>query len=274
MIIKRKGFTLLETLVSMALFSAVLVIVFNAFLNMQKAAFKTQGKNDANSQIIHMYNSVDGEISKTNIKLFRCYRSGKSPYLSEKRWFAFPVTGSRTGTEMQKNTICSSYGEEGGIGYSRVRLFFVNYKPGCCGGFNSCPHKSLCMVELPLCKSGSMVPGHSCGSCGVPYDYTTTRKCISAMFDGGDRISDFMNKGASYCHNVQNNILDLTIDSPLFNSSESQLLYLNFTGSFFRTEEAEKFHFRPQGVNLISPSGETLKYIEKISWTSIPANIK
>ncbi len=276
---KRNGFTLFEAMVSVVIFSTLMLIIVRAFDYMQKAAFKAHGKNDANSQIVRLYNEVNRNMSVTNANLFRSYMTSSSKYLEEKRWFAFPIPGKRrddglTGFD-ERTVITSAVSGQGEIGYSTLILYFIHYKQGCCGGYNSCPHKVLYKTFLPLCTESGTSFDHNktgCPACSSPYGITMAGRAIRKLFDNGDKISSYMNVNRPECRVVETDILNLELASPVFIDDKSQDLYFTFTASFFRIEEAKKLHFDPNGSDLIHPNEKNKRFIEKISWTSVPEN--
>lgn len=272
-----RGFTLLETLISVAIFSILMIVIFKAFDVMQKATVKSEGKNDANSKFVRLYSEVNRNVGNTNIKFFKCYKYAPCQYSSENKWFAFPVTGSRA--ELTNTAIAVSPADEGSIGYSGVIMYFLYYKPGCCESYDNCPHKTLYKAFLPLCKkNGNLFEHRSCNTCSVPYSFDLTQQAMNMEFDNnGTLISKYfdinvMNNDKIHNRIVEKNLVSLDLICPAYEAGGEQFLYITFTVSFFRTEEAEKEHFRPGRNSLITPSDAVKKYIEKLSWTSVPGN--
>ena len=56
---KSKGFTIIETMVSITIFSILMAIVFGAWSEFQKIAFKHEGKNDTNITFVNVYKNID-----------------------------------------------------------------------------------------------------------------------------------------------------------------------------------------------------------------------
>ena len=70
---KSKGFTIIETMVSITIFSILMAIVFGAWSEFQKIAFKHEGKNDTNITFVNVYKNIDKYITSASTQLFQCY---------------------------------------------------------------------------------------------------------------------------------------------------------------------------------------------------------
>ena len=87
----KKGFTILETILSVAIFSALMVIVFHCWMEFQKASIKNEGKQDTNIQFVKIYRNIDKYVSSSNSRLFRYYGNFGTGGNNIK-WFAFMLS--------------------------------------------------------------------------------------------------------------------------------------------------------------------------------------
>ncbi len=241
-----KGFTLLEALIVTVVFGALMSVIFYAMNSFQKASLKAGAKQDINGQIARIYRDINKNVSGGTAIYFEFYDNGSNHDISsinsnkfsvEKRWFVFPV--SRVSNSSQMNYT-------GNIIYNKMILYFLYY-PGCCNGFNNCPHKSLYRRTYDCYITG-----------GVALRNPMKNLASQSVLESKMSLSDW-----NGLHKVDEGIVDLTV------SQRDDIITFNLT--LLRLEDAAR-HIDIGTKNLVSPDQETKKYLETISWNSVPEN--
>lgn len=69
----KKGFTILETIISVTIFSVLMAIIFGAWSEFQKISIKNEGKQDTNINFVNIYRNIDKYVTSSTIRLFQCY---------------------------------------------------------------------------------------------------------------------------------------------------------------------------------------------------------
>ena len=257
----KKGFTILETVFSVTIFSVLMLIVFNAWTEFQRASVKNSGKHDTNIQFVNVYRNIDKYVSSSSTRLFKCY-SDTGTY-KNRRWFAFLV--SRKDNKLDGDVyydspkIAIDYSGGGKkalplrIIYNTVVVYLLNYKDGCCDGFNNCPHKS---IRRYVYKSESDIYFGNIQNCNWGEIFEKELKGSVK-----DILSDPDSKPYSV---IENDLVDMTIEKI---GDE-----FKFILTILREKDAER-HFKIGTRDLIDKvDNDTKKYIENLSWVSIPSN--
>ena len=267
----KKGFTILETMVSVAIFSALMIIVFSCWTEFQKVALKNEAKQDTNVQLVNIYRNVDKYVSSASVRLFHHYSEDNNVGNKSRRWFAFLV--SRTDFQLDGDFLYEVRdGSFKRLIYNTIVVYLLYYKSGCCGSFENCPHKSLFryVVESgePICFGDPKTPENPEGC-----DWGT-------VFEGSvlTKIANVVNNPTSESHSViENNIVDL--------QSKKYDDKIRFYLTVLRTSDAER-HFKigskklttedpeadPEHPSFKITDPELKKYIENLSWISVPSN--
>ena len=257
----KKGFTLFETMVSITIFSVLMVIVFNCWTEFQKASIKNEGKQDTNIQFVNVYRNIDKLVSSSSTRLFQCYV--ESEIASDKRWFAFLL--SRKDNQLDGKCIFETrtFTKEGvttpitlpqRMIYNTCVVYMLNY-PGCCGGFNNCPHKSIYRYVYNATSGGAD---------GIYFGNLEACDWGAKFKNEVLNVKNILDTPNSKPHSViENNIVDITI-----NKMDDRV---RFTLTLLRTKDASR-HFQIGTRDLINANTDTKKYIENLSWISIPSN--
>ena len=304
---KGKGFTLLETILSVTIFSVLMAIVFGAWSEFQKLSFKNEGKQDTNITFVNVYKNIDKYVTSSTVRLFQCYCE-KNSYNSDvfagayknRRWFAFLLSrdnykldGNLTynpiinveneildSTDSKKETP-HKYNPQRLI-YNTCVVYLLNYEPNHCDGFNYCPHKSLYRYVFKTdydCYFGYDydinydAPTITDDKSIENYRFTATQKFKHELDTKVQQILEApLNNTIAQPSIIESNIIDLKI-----NKNDEQI---QFYLTLLRISDAErhfKFDNNHQLTNLdsainINYDDEVKKYIETLSWISIPRN--
>ncbi len=251
----KKGFTILETMLSVTIFSVLMIIVFSCWTEFQKVALKNEAKQDTNVQFVNVYRSVDKIVSSASSRLFKCYKD-ELPGHENTRWFAFLL--SHEDNKLDGDTfydVPTTSTLPLRMIYNTGVVYLLYYKQGCCGSFENCPHKSLYRYVY---KTTNEIYFGDIKTCpwGVYFqnELNTNVKSI---------VSNPVSNSIALPSVLQNNIVDLTIDR--------QDNKIKFNLTVLRIKDAER-HFQIGTRNLIDANADTRKYIENLSWISVPSN--
>ena len=147
----KKGFTLFETMISVTIFSVLMIIVFNCWMEFQKVSVKNEGKQDTNIKFVNIYRNIDKYVSSSNIRYIKYYSQPNLPSefknneCKKKRWIAFLLSrqiDDVNKVDLGKTMNYNKYRKDTLV-YNTVLLYLLDYKSGCCGSFENCPHKNL-----------------------------------------------------------------------------------------------------------------------------------
>lgn len=276
----KKGFTILETMVSVAIFSVLMIIVFSCWTEFQKVALKNEGKHDTNITFVNVYRNIDKYVSSSSVRLFRHYTDSALLGVSgheNKRWFAFLV--SRKNNQLDEKPIykkISVMDKAGNTKYLSERMLYntcvmylLRYKQGCCGGFQNCPHKSLYRYVFNIVGTEHIPEGIYFGNnyrYGVYFNSDVIQTKVLTILQNPE--SNSIAKPSV----IQNDIVDLKIQK---NDDKVRfylkLLRINEANRIFTigTRQLTNFNLTEE-FNITDP--EVKKYIENLSWISIPSN--
>ena len=284
-----KGFTILETMISVTIFSVLMIIIFNCWTEFQKISLKNASKQDTNVTFVNVYRNIDKVVSSANIRLFKHYADVGNLDLQgyeNVRWFAFLLSRSDNkldGNVVYKNIyVCNnnfhhSFLEPTTTGLCPIctgpenhnlnplpqRIIYNTcvvyriYYPGCCNGYQNCPHKSLYRYVF-----------------SVPNIYFASSSDFGTKFKNilnNDVKSVLINRNAKPFSVIENNIVDLKIRK----SDDKIRFYLRL----LRINDAER-HFQIGTKQLTSLTttdeynveDDVKSYVENLSWISVPSN--
>ena len=269
----KKGFTILETMVAVAIFSLLMIIVFSCWTEFQKIALKNEAKQDINVQLVNIYRNIDKSISSASIRLFQLYSDTSKINIGHKdrRWFAFMISrkdGQLDG-EFLYQAKDASFKR---LIYNTIVIYLLYYKEGCCEKFENCPHKSLFRYVISSSKEiyfGSPITPANLDGC----DW-------GSVFEDDilPQVANVINSPFSESHSVvENNIVDLQIKK--YDDK------IRFFLTLLRTSDAER-HFTigskklttkdpendPENPIFTITNPELRKYMENLSWISVPSN--
>ena len=287
---RKKGFTILETMISVTIFSVLMIIVFSCWTEFQKVALKNEAKHDTNIQFVNVYRNIDKIVSSSSVRLFQYYW-GDNPAkgaFQYRRWFAFLL--SRRDNKLDgklaydniyfcktkdcpyyfigkdQPTECPQCHEHNFSKYSQRLIYntcvvyLLYYKQGCCGSFQNCPHKSLYRYVFqiqPTYFANNKIWGDN----------------FLSLLDNQVKniVANPTSNSISKYSVIENNIVDIKI------IKEDDKI--RFDLSLLRINDAER-HFKIGTKQLTSldptaeftPDTEVKKYMENISWISVPGN--
>ncbi len=276
---RKKGFTILETMISVTIFSVLMIIVFSCWTEFQKVALKNEGKHDTNITFVNVYRNIDKYVSSSSVRLFRHYTDSSLLGVSgheNKRWFAFLV--SRENNQLDgkpiyrkidvvKNETPKSLSER--MVYNTCVMYLLRYKSGCCGGFQNCPHKSLYRYVFNIVGTEHIPIGIYFGNnyrYGVIFNSDVIQNKVLKILQNPESNS------VAQPSVIQNNIVDLKIKKnddkvqfylKVLRISEAERVFTMGTRQLTNLDLTEEF-------NITDP--EVKKYIENLSWISIPSN--
>ena len=260
----KKGFTILETMVSVGILSVLMIIVFTCWTEFQKVSLKSEGKQDTNITFVNVYRNIDKIVSSSSVRLFRYYGDD---YLGlgnkNLRWFAFML--SRNGNQLDglpryEQVEVGSNNKPKYLIYNTCVLYLLHTPNDSCeGGFDNCPHKSLRRYVFPTEEINFKTSG------------------VLARFRDniikGQVNNILINPNSATFSVIENNIVDLK----LHKESDKVQFFLRI----MRINDAER-HIKIGSIKLtdrLNPETEyeitdeaTRNYIENLSWISIPSN--
>ena len=137
-----RGFTLVETMLAIALFSVATLILFNCLNDFRKIYTKQDTKSGANSKMIKIYKSIEEEISNTGLAYFDYYKE-EGVKKGENRWFLFPSG---------KNGDALITDDRGFPSKFKIVMYYLYKDVKCCDnkGYEYCPHKMLIKHEFVM----------------------------------------------------------------------------------------------------------------------------
>lgn len=259
----RQGFSLVEAMLTTAVFSIITIVVFNMSSDFFKIYNTADSKQSINKEFIKTYSYINRDLSLSDVSYFCSYCDEKKN--QGKRWFFFPSATDKQG-------LCQTSGNK--IYWTRIFFYYV-YTPDdeCNVGaedyrehFKYCPHKKLirlsysylgysesyffCSALTGLCECTDLLT--------LPYDSTSFPSKLSHNIANYGERNTFQYSGKKI---IADNILDLTVRTE--NSGVVFDMY------FLRTEDANKKIHVGQ-TDLTSPEGK--KFVEHQTWGIYPKN--
>ena len=265
----KKGFTLLETLVSVTIFSVLMAIVFGAWTEFQKVSLKNEGKQDTNVTFVNVYRNIDKIVSSSSVRLFRSYLDDRSDYLNFKhknlRWFAFLLSrhnqqlDGRPLYKVPKKTTGEDATTSDVLVYNTCVVYLLYTPNDSCGGFQNCPHKSLYRYVF-----------------SVPNIYFASGSNSGTNFKNilnNDVRAVLINRNARPFSVIANNIVDLKIRK---NDDKIRfflrLLRINDAERHFQIGTKQLTDINPATEYDIPEDNEAKNFVEDLSWISVPSN--
>lgn len=263
----KKGFTILETILSVTIFSVLMAIVFGAWTEFQKVSLKNESKQDTNVTLVNVYRNIDKIVSSSSVRLFRSYLDDRPEYLNfghtDLRWFAFLL--SRHNQQLDGRPLYKIPQKATGdnattsdvLVYNTCVLYILYTPNDSCQGFQNCPHKFL---RRYVFSTDEVFFG---GEENKVLDVYRQQ-----ILDGTNTITvknilDNPNDNSFPFSVIENNIVDLQI--------QKEDNKIRFFLKILRINDAER-HFKIGTKNLMDPDNETKKYLENLSWITIPNN--
>ena len=280
------GFTLMETLISLALFGVLMLILFTAVNGFQRNWLKEYAKQNVNAQFVRAYRSIDTDVQGTNTTFFHDYKNTENPKEAGRRWFMFPISKTETNTSpgAPPGSI-SGVTSDGYPIWTHVIVYHLEQAPKdhLCPKDNPeqlndiCPHKLLIRHEIKLAmpprttelgdincntymfelakKIPEIIAAKSKSTIYVTFPVAT----LSGNYDVTDRRV------------IETDIVDLTVDS-------SHDRRVQFNLKILRTIDAQKYiTIGTTPLVEITPEGSTMtadakKYMEETSWITLTNN--
>lgn len=136
------GFSLVEAVISVAIFGAIMILIFNAADIFFKVWKKQDAKQDSNREFVKIYNAINKDITQSNIGFFVSYNHNNgtgSELLRDKKWFCFPVP-SDDGNKLNIDG-------DGKVIWTKVVIYYILKPDDNCNDDTPtsiyCPHKKL-----------------------------------------------------------------------------------------------------------------------------------
>ncbi len=253
---KRAGFTLLETMISVALFGVIMIILFGAVNNFLKAWLKEYAKQNISSQFVSIYRAVDSDVTLTSYSFFRDYTNPEANGAeSEKRWFLFPISSP-------------GITDDGYPVWERLVVYSLRIpKNDKCSSSACCPHKQLIRHEIELDR----VPRMSELSNGSFYaDLEIYMSIITIILNSSanDKINLLSTPRFVTVRDVRviaSDIVDIKLNSENYTR-------VVFDITLLRILDAQK-SITIGSENLLEPSDTSKRFIEETSWVTLTNNI-
>ena len=269
---KRKlGFTLMETMISMALFGVLMIILFAAVNGFQRNWLKEYAKQDVNASFVRVYRAIDDDLSKSSSTFFHYYNENDSynasnkgsPSLMAKRWCMFPITDA-------------GVDNDGFPSWKYIVVYYLRIpaKDKCQTAKGAttetyCPHKQLVRVLIEIPPKGIMTESGVGHFNNTMQDYV--RYCMSAL-TSTVKAKDAVGTGnIKDIRVIDSDIVDLTIKDRRDDRVTFDLMLL-------RIADAQKYieigKTQLIGDNVVQPTATTKakKYLEETSWTTMTRN--
>lgn len=269
---RKSGFTLMETVISMALFATLMVILFGAVNGFQRNWLKEYSKQDISASFVRTYRAIDSDLSSSSSTYFHYYNEDDASNASNKnnssllakRWFMFPRTSSGVNID----------------GYPKWKDIVVYYlkrpnndkcKKSAARTNVYCPHKQLVRVTITL--PGTGVPATTESGSGNFNAY------LRGYLNDIPRITDSIAVGATVdagtvtdIRTINSDIVDLTIIEKSDGRVSFDLMLLRIIDAqkyitIGETPLIEDSIIKPQATSTAK------KYLEETSWVTLTRNI-
>ena len=281
-----RGFTLMETIISMALFAILTTVMFKAVSAFQKTWLKEYSKQSVSKQFVKTYNTINSDFSGSSGALLKHYQ--QKNILNGSRWFMFPVTEEVSNPPpsfpLPENTIGVS--KDGYPLYTMVLLYSLEVPPhdnckkdGSPDSPNQfCPHKQLVRRKILITRedlqkgSGNNLNGKVM----VPL-FNNINEILNLKKTGTFSLSGFYFYDIAV---IERDITDLTIVPAKIDHD----FEIGFHLKVLRIADAQKFLAQSKGGSfgerqLIDAKGNSSttkkdieRYMEETAWTSISQN--
>ena len=282
------GFTLIEAVLSVALFGIVIAILFSAINGFQKGWMKEYTKQAVSSQFVKVYRVIDSDVSGSAYYFFHDYKPEDSIPLKKcqgNRWFMFPI--SKSVKDSSGNLILSGVNDDGYPIWTHLIVYHLEV-----------PKDDKCKPELDQNKVNPYCPHKHLVRHEIQLSWTPR---VSELMDDTfnqnlkgyiDRIPYIINSkygddidlsAGKIARVVDRRVVGTDITDLLVDSSEQNKIRFKLT--LLRIMDAEK-HITvrndPGGtqtklieatINDSKPSDDTVRrYIEETGWISLTNN--
>lgn len=244
-----KGFTLMETMIALVIFSVATTILFNFMNGFMKVYNKQDIKSSTNIKFTKVFKSINNDLSLTSTDYFDFYdEADVDPNYKKNRWFLY-ASAQNQGTLKTNN--------QGALQWNKVTMYYLIVPENdTCKDYDCCPHKILIKNDYLLSN----------------FSQNSLNSTINTIID---KLKDFIfqPKTTTYPElkhaslqsstKICEDITDLTI--------KYSRGYCSFELSSLREHEAKKE--LPIGTINLNTDARASKYIERIGWTTVNKNI-
>ncbi len=268
------GFTLIEAMISVALFGVLMAILFSAINSFQKGWLKEYSKQKISAQFVRLFRAVDSDLSKSDSKFFHFYNEpGADASLVNRRWFFFPITEEEGPDGLAGPAI------DGTVKYNRLIVYYLKIpnKDNCIEEkFTSCPHKQLVRVKIAI----TGLPVYSDSVIENPngnnntFSYIEEFRNYMPVLTGTPRVNDSVGLKGSIkdIRVIESDIVDLTVNEVRNGRVRFDLLLLRIMDAQKRFTVGETKIIT--GSNVLKPEATDIaaKYSEETSWVTMTVN--
>ncbi len=256
---EKNGFTLIETILAVALFAVMIVILSGTLKNFQRTWSKDYDAQYFNIKFVKVYRTIDRYLSYTIYDyLYSAYRDTSntdSPEnlaeLKETAWFLFPVSAP-------------SVSIDGYPQWEYVLIFSLRRpEKDNCSSFKLCPHKQLVMHQLKM----SRLVLRSENNINSMHDYlklcrNALPKILAMRRPGYVSLSPFERAEIESIKLIESDLFELKTD---FNKYRRGSFELTVFMDRFAQKDGNGLIYEKYG----SLSKEAKKrYFKKVTWTS------
>lgn len=273
------GFTLMETMISLALFGMLMVVLFGAVNGFQRNWLKEYAKQNVNAQFVRAYRSIDLDVQGTNTTFFHDYTNTESPKEVGRRWFMFPISKSDA-------TSISGVTSDGYPLWTHIVVYHLEQPPkdSLCPQDHKetlndfCPHKLLIRHEIRLNAPPRTT---ELGETGCNTYMREFAKKIPEIIASRPRSFITLNPSPPNLVSgdyevvdrrvIETDIVDLSVDSSYDRRVQFNLKVLRIIDAqkYIRIGATSLVEVTPEGSKI---KEEAKKYIEETSWITLTNN--
>jgi len=239
------GFSLLEALVSIAVFAIVMALIFSISNGFFKSWKKHDAKQDVNKEFVKIYSAISKDVNQSNMGYFASYNYNNGTggeHIEDKRWFCFPASIDE-GNKLQTDG-------DGRVIWTDIVIYCVIKPNDDCSSDLFCPHKKLVKTVYSF-KSPSAL-----NMINTPLD-ELVRKINTTLLLPNSQFPNISELSFTSSRTLSENILDLTVNCDKLKGK------IEFNLEIVRLEDAKKaikigeYDFHTE---------EGRKFIESIEW--------
>jgi len=272
---RNSGFTLIEAVMSVALFGIVMAILFTAIRDFQKGWLKEYAKQSVNAQFVRVFRAIDNDLSKSDSKLFMFYNEKDSDNtLKNRRWFYFPITEEES--DILTGQALTGPNRDGTVRYNRLIVYYLRSPKNdhCIGDkTKTCPHKQLVRIKIAI----KGLPGYT--DLGTNETHAVAQYINSFRTDIGaitvnPKVNDLVGTKGTIIdvRTMESDIVDLTVRDFGNERVRFNLMLLRIMDAMkhFRVGETELI----TGADVTKPeaTGKAKRYLEETSWITMTRN--
>ena len=239
------GFSLMETMISVAVFGVIMLLIFQISNVFFKTWRKQDEQQDINRDFIKIYISINRELSRSDTGYIACYDNDGTGADVEKKWFLFPVATD------DGNTIqCDG---DGLINWTKIIIYYlIPPKDDDCPSVAKCTHKRLIRASYAFKSPNALRFGTE-----TPLDLFV-KNVSKVLVDPSSKYPDI--KGLTFIDSklIAQNLLN-------FSMTCKRKGRVEFKMDMVKLEDAKK------SVNIKTfdfNSTEGRRYIESLGWTT------